>query len=288
MRLVRSVRVMSELGGGWRRLGRRVSLVPTMGYLHEGHVELMRRGRREVGGGGMVVVSIYVNPVQFGPEEDLGRYPRDLRRDKGLCVEEGVDVVFAPSDEEMYVGEKGAEHSTFVTEEVLARGLEGASRPGHFRGVTTVVLKLMNLVQPEVAVFGAKDWQQAAVVKRMVRDLNVAARVVVVPTRRERDGLAMSSRNVYLSEAERSQAVVLWESIRAARRAVRLSGGGVRASWLRRELVGMIEARPAARVDYVEFFDGETMRPLEVVRRGAHLAMAVYVGKTRLIDNGRM
>jgi pantoate--beta-alanine ligase len=188
----------------------------------------------------------------------------------------------------MYVRGRGEEHSTYVTEEVLARGLEGASRPGHFRGVTTVVLKLMNLVQPEVAVFGAKDWQQAAVIKRMVRDLNVPVRVVVVPTHRERDGLALSSRNVYLNEVERSESVVLWEAIRAARRSVRLSGGGVRASRLRRELVGMIEARPAARVDYVEFFDGETMRPLEVVRRGAHLAVAVHVGKTRLIDNGRM
>jgi pantoate--beta-alanine ligase len=273
---------------GWKRRGIRVGLVPTMGYLHEGHLSLVRRARRAVGGKGRVVVSIYVNPMQFGPREDLARYPRDLGRDKLLCREAGVDVVFAPTDKGMYAEKVGGGHSTYVVEEALSKGLEGAARPTHFRGVTTVVAKLFNLVLPEVAVFGAKDYQQGLVIRRMARDLNFGVRVLVTPTHRERDGLALSSRNGYLSESERAQAVVLWQAIKEARRAVRSSRTGVSAAQLIRELTWLIETRPAARVGYVAFFDPETLEPVERVRAGVHMALAVQVGKTRLIDNGRV
>src|SRR5688572_2594426 len=178
----------------WRRKGARVGFVPTMGYLHAGHIWLVKRARQLVGPKGIVVVSIFVNPTQFAPTEDLARYPRDLARDRQLCREAGTDVLFVPREKEMYPGG----FSTYVVEEKLSRSMEGASRPTHFRGVTTVVLKLFNIVLPDVAVFGAKDFQQAAVVRRMVRDLDVPVKIVVAPTMRERDGLAMSSRNKYL------------------------------------------------------------------------------------------
>jgi pantoate--beta-alanine ligase len=284
MRVVTSVRAMARRARGWRREGSRVGFVPTMGYLHDGHLSLVRRARREVGESGVVVVSIYVNPTQFGPGEDLKRYPRDFRRDRALCREVGVDVIFAPSDQEMY----GAEPSTFVAEEGLSRGMEGASRPTHFRGVCTVVTKLFNLVQPELAVFGEKDWQQAAVIQRMVRDLNLPLRIVVAPTSRESDGLAMSSRNARLSEDERAQAVVLSQAIHEARRRVRASAGGLPAAKLCRELTRWVERQPLARVDYIEFFDPATLRPVSRVGRGARMGLAVWMGTTRLIDNGRL
>jgi pantoate--beta-alanine ligase len=268
----------------WRREGCRVGLVPTMGYLHEGHLSLVRRAREEASNSGVVVVSIYVNPTQFAPGEDLDRYPRDLRRDLDLCRRVGVDVVFAPSDQEMY--EEG--FSTYVMEEKLSRSMEGASRPTHFRGVTTVVAKLFNLVQPDVAVFGEKDWQQAAVIRRMVRDLNMPVRMVVAPTLREPDGLACSSRNARLSELERSQAAALWEAIQEARRRLRASDRGITAARLRKDLTDRIEKRPAARVDYIEFFDPSTLQPVERLGTGVRMALAVWMGKTRLIDNGRL
>jgi pantoate--beta-alanine ligase len=267
-----------------RRSGVRVGLVPTMGYLHEGHLSLMRRARRLVGSSGRVVVSIYVNPPQFGPGEDLSRYPRDLDRDKALCRRAGVDVVFAPSDGEMY----REAHSTYVTEDVLSRGWEGKVRPAHFRGVATVVAKLFNLVLPSVAVFGAKDYQQAQVVRRMVRDLDFPVRVVVAPTWRERDGLAMSSRNVYLSPSERERAVVLAQAIRKARRLVRSRRGGIPVGRMVREMRAMIEAKPGVRVDYAGFVDPETLEPVARVGKGVRVVLAVRVGKTRLIDNGSL
>lgn len=278
---------MQRLALGWRRRGVRVGFVPTMGSLHDGHVSLMARARRQVGAEGVVVVSIYVNPTQFGPREDLARYPRDWAGDRRRCRGAGVDVVFMPSDGEMYAGREAGGYSTYVVEEGLGRGMEGASRPTHFRGVTTVVAKLFNLVLPEVAVFGAKDYQQAAVVRRMVADLNFAVKIVVAPTVRESDGLAMSSRNAYLSAAERREATVLWESIRWARAAVRRRGE-VEAARLRREVAALVAGRPSCHLDYVEFFDGESLAPVRGVRRGVHMALAVRVGKTRLIDNGRL
>ena len=277
---------MQRLGRAWQRAGVRVGLVPTMGYLHAGHLSLVQRARRLVGRGGKVVVSIYVNPTQFGPKEDFSRYPRDLRRDAGLCREAGVDVIFAPDDAQMYPRGEGVGFSTFIVEESLTRGMEGKSRPTHFRGVTTVVAtKLFNIVRPELAVFGAKDYQQAAVVKRMVRDLNFPLRVVVAPIFREADGLAMSSRNKYLVGDLRVQAPVLWRSLQKARAKVRNAARPLPAARLKAELKRLIERAPAARLDYVEFFDPDTLVPAPSVTRGTHMALAVFVGKTRLIDN---
>lgn len=217
MRIVNTIRSMQRLARSWKRSGQAVGFVPTMGYLHQGHVDLMHRARKEVGPHGIVVVSIYVNPTQFSPTEDLSRYPRDFARDRRLCREAGVDVLFFPSDAEIYPQRDTGGYSTYVSEELLSRGMEGVSRPTHFRGVTTVVAKLFNLVLPDVAVFGAKDFQQAAVVSRMVKDLNFPLRMVVAPTTRESDGLAMSSRNAYLSPEQRRQAICLWKAIGTAR-----------------------------------------------------------------------
>lgn len=286
MQVVRSPVAMQRLALRWRRHGVRVGFVPTMGYLHEGHLSLVRTARRRVGKSGRVVVSIYVNPTQFAPTEDLARYPRDLQRDLDLCRKTGADVVFVPSDAEMYPGRPEGQFSTYVVEESLSRGMEGASRPTHFRGVTTIVAKLFNLVQPAVAVFGAKDWQQASIIKRMVADLNFPSRILVVPTVREPDGVAMSSRNKYLVGNLRGQATVLSRSIKMARGAV--SKGSVSASRLKAAVQKIIATAPDARLDYVEFFDAENLVPVRQVSRGAHMALAVFVGQTRLIDNGRL
>jgi pantoate--beta-alanine ligase len=288
MQIVRTVAAMQRLGRGWRRAGVPVGLVPTMGYLHAGHLSLVRQARQGVGQRGKVVVSIYVNPTQFGPNEDFSRYPRDLRRDAALCREAGVDVIFAPGDEQMYVRGDGTGFSTFVVEDALARAMEGKSRPTHFRGVTTVVAKLFNIVQPELAVFGAKDYQQAAVIRRMVRDLNFPLKLVVAPILREADGLAMSSRNKYLVGDLRPQALVLWRSLQIAKAAVRKVARPIPAARLRAELKQFIERAPAARLDYVEFFNPDTLFPVLKVTRGVHVALAVYIGKTRLIDNVRL
>jgi len=286
MRVIGDIDKMQSQAGRWLRQGVRVGFVPTMGHLHEGHLALIERARREIGSKGVVVVSIYVNPAQFGPKEDFGSYPRDFQRDRALCREAGVDVVFAPSDAAMYPGKAEGGFSAYVVEERLSRVMEARSRPTHFRGVTTVVAKLFNIVRPEVAVFGAKDWQQSAVLKRMVSDLNIPVKMIVSPTVRERDGLALSSRNHYLSPEQRRQATVLQHSIQHARKRVRRAG--VSAARLRSEVQRLIAERPEARLDYVEFFDGETLAPAKQVRRGTHMALAVFIGKTRLIDNGRL
>jgi len=279
---------MQRLALRWRRAGLRVGFVPTMGYLHDGHLSLVRRARRAVGRRGMVALSIYVNPAQFGPKEDFTKYPRDLAQDVALCRRAGVDVVFAPTDAGMYPSPPGAGFSTYVVEEELSQRMEGASRPTHFRGVTTVVAKLFNIVQPDVAVFGAKDFQQAAVIRRMVRDVNFPVRVIVSPTVREVDGLALSSRNRYLTGGLRRQAAVLSQAIGRARQAVSSGGGRLRAAGLRRDLKAFIERQPDARADYIEFFDPETLRPVREVQPGTHLALAVFVGTTRLIDNAAL
>jgi pantoate--beta-alanine ligase len=288
MQTIRSVAAMQRLARRWQREGRRIGFVPTMGYLHDGHLSLARRARQAVGQAGRVVVSLFVNPTQFGPAEDLKKYPRDLRRDKRLCRAAGVDAVFAPGDAAMYPPGDAEGFSTWVTEEKLSRAMEGRSRPTHFRGVTTVVAKLFNIVLPDVAVFGAKDWQQAAIVRRMTRDLNFPVRIIVAPTRRERDGLALSSRNKYLTGALRGQATVLWQAIRRARAVVRAGRRPVPTARLQRELKRLIERQPDARVDYIEFFEPETLRLASQIGRGAHLALAVFVGQTRLIDNARL
>jgi pantoate--beta-alanine ligase len=288
MQTVTSISAMQRLALKWRREGRRIGFVPTMGYLHQGHLSLVQQARRRVGAREKVVVSIYVNPTQFGPKEDFSRYPRDLKRDLRLCRESGVDVVFVPSDRDMYPQKDGGGYSTFVVEEQLSKRMEGASRPTHFRGVTTVVAKLFNLVLPDIAVFGGKDFQQAAIIQRMAANLNWPVRIVVAPTLRESDGLAMSSRNKYLEGDLRAQAQVLWRSIQKAKAAVKASRKPLASETLKRDLKHLIEAEPAARVDYVEFFDPVTLEPQERVSRGAHLALAVYIGRTRLIDNARL
>jgi len=288
MRVVTSVAAMQRLAMEWNQSGSPVGFVPTMGYLHAGHVSLVRKARERVGKRGVVVVSIFVNPTQFAPTEDLASYPRDLQRDKKLCRGAGVDIVFVPGNPQMYPAKPGANFSTYVVEDALSRGMEGLSRPTHFRGVATVVAKLFNIVRPDIAVFGAKDFQQAAIVKRMTRDLNFPVSIIVAPTVREPDGLALSSRNKYLSADERAQAAALWQAIRQARQTVRASTQPIPASRLNSELKWLIETRPAARVDYIEFFDPDTFQPLAKVERGAHIALAVFVGKTRLIDNGRI
>jgi len=272
----------------WARAGTEIGLVPTMGYLHEGHLSLVRRARSLVGPKGKVVVSIYVNPTQFSPTEDFAHYPRDLKRDLKLCRAAGVDVAFAPPDEEMYPNQANAAFSTYVVEEMLSRGMEGLSRPTHFRGVTTVVAKLFNIVQPQMAIFGAKDFQQAAVVRRMVRDLNFPLKIVVAPTHREPDGLAMSSRNKYLAGDLRQQALVLWRAIQRARAATSRSQKPLSATRLKTQLKTIFESQPSARLDYVEFFEPETLRPSDKVSSGTHMALAVFIGKTRLIDNARL
>ena len=288
MRILTAVRAMQRQALAWRRRGVRVGFVPTMGYLHEGHLSLVRRARRLVGAQGQVVVSIYVNPAQFGPREDFSSYPRDLARDKRLCRDAGVDVLFVPSDRQMYPGEGANAFSTYVVEEQFSKGMESHARPTHFRGVVTVIVKLLNLVLPDVAVFGAKDFQQAAILKRMVRDLNFPTQIVVAPTRREPDGLALSSRNEYLSPDERQQAVTLWQAIQLAKQTVRAAGSPVLANRLKAKLRRFIETQPAARVDYIELFDPKTLQPVAQVKRGTHLALAVFIGKTRLIDNARL
>lgn len=277
---------MQQLARKARVAGRPIGLVPTMGYLHAGHIGLAQEARRRVGPKGLVVVSIYVNPTQFAPTEDLAKYPRDFQRDARQCRAAGVDVIFAPAD--LYPGKATGDYSTYVIEEQLSQGMEGASRPTHFRGVTTVVAKLFNCVLPDVAVFGAKDWQQAAVVQRMVRDLNFPLKLIIAPTRREPDGLAMSSRNRYLNPEERRQATVLWRSQQWARSRVRKTRVGVKSSLLKAEIAARVALEPAARLDYVEFFDSVNLRPTDTVTRGTHMALAVFVGRTRLIDNGRL
>lgn len=291
---------MQRLAKQWQHAGKRIGFVPTMGYLHAGHISLVRDARRRVGKRGGVVVSIYVNPTQFAPTEDLSKYPRDLKRDLKLCRAAGVDIVFTPSDKEMYprVGSSRRDDrtaqraiptyfSTYVAEEILSRTMEGASRPTHFRGVTTVVAKLFNMVLPDVAVFGQKDFQQAAIIKKMVSDLNFPVRIIVAPTKREPDGLAMSSRNKYLVGNLRSQATVLWSAIQVARATIKKSKT-FPATKLKAAVKKLVECEPDARLDYVEFFDPDTLIPVSQVTSGTQIALAVFVGKTRLIDNERL
>jgi pantoate--beta-alanine ligase len=286
VKVIASIAAMQRLARRWKRAGIKVGLVPTMGCLHAGHLSLVRVARRRVGKNGVVVASIYVNPTQFGPTEDFSKYPRDLKRDLKLLRELGADVVFTPADVEMYPGKADGHFSTYVVEEKLSQGMEGASRPAHFRGVTTVVAKLFNLVLPEVAVFGQKDFQQAAIIQRMAADLNFPVKIILAPTLRESDGLAMSSRNQYLDAEQRAQAVILFHALQAARVAVK--NKSISAAQLKKDLRALITVAPLARLDYVELFDPETLTPARRAKRGTHMALAVFFGKTRLIDNARL
>jgi pantoate--beta-alanine ligase len=282
VRIVTEINAMQRLGRQWQRAGCPVVLVPTMGFLHRGHVSLMERAWRLAGPRGKVVVSVYVNPTQFGPKEDFSKYPRDRARDLRYCRVAGVDVFFAPDDDAMYP----PEFSTFVLEEKLSARMEGASRPGHFRGVTTIVAKLFNIVLPTMAIFGAKDFQQAAVVRRMARDLNFPLKIVVAPTLREADGLAMSSRNSYLHPVQRRQATVLCRALQHARNSVACHPAS--AARLQKEIRCLVAAESEARLDYVEFFNAATLEPAKIVSPGTQMALAVFVGRTRLIDNNEL
>jgi len=288
MKVVSSVGPMQRLALQWKAKSKQVALVPTMGYLHAGHISLIERARKAVAKKGIVVVSIYVNPTQFAAGEDLSRYPRDLPRDKTLCSKAGVDFIFNPSDAEMYPGKAEGTYSTYVSEVNLSKPMEGNSRPGHFRGVTTVVAKLFNIVLPEVAVFGAKDFQQAAIIQRMAKDLNFPIKIIVAPTVREADGLAMSSRNKYLQGDLRRQALSLWQAIQAAKGTVKAATQPVDAARLKDYLRKFIEQQPDAKVDYVEFFNSETLQPTPTISRGTQMALAVFIGNTRLIDNATL
>jgi pantoate--beta-alanine ligase len=276
---LQNVRTISQIRRVVRAASAPVILVPTMGALHAGHAELIDRARKLAGKSGLVVVSVFVNPTQFGPKEDFARYPRPLAADRRLCATHGADAIFHPEPEEMYP----ADFSTWVNEERVSGALCGVSRPGHFRGVCTVVLKLFTIVQPAAAVFGLKDFQQCMVIRRMVRDLNLPVRIIAVPTVREADGLALSSRNRYLSADEREQASVLRRALLATESAFRR--GEKNAAKLRALVLKTIAEAPLARVDYVEVRDGETLAETKIARGGCVIAIAVYFGRTRLIDN---
>jgi pantoate--beta-alanine ligase len=277
MRSIIRVADMQAYAGEERRRGRRIGVVPTMGFLHDGHASLIRRAREL---SDTLVTTVFVNPAQFGPGEDFERYPRDLDRDRDLARQAGSDVLFHPSGEEMYP----AGFRTSVEVEGVSNVLEGAFRPGHFRGVTTVVLKLLHITMPHAAVFGQKDAQQAFIVQSMVRDLNMDVAIVVAPTVREPDGLAMSSRNIYLLPDERRRAASLWRALRHAE--ARLREGMRSADALRGELEAVLLNSDPSRIDYIAFIDPATFREYAgEVDRPLLVALAVRFGGTRLIDN---
>lgn len=275
MKIVGTVKEVREQVKEWKKQGLSVGFVPTMGYLHEGHKSLMDAARK---GNDKVVVSIFVNPMQFGPTEDLATYPRDLDHDAALCESAGIDLIFHPEAEEMY--EK--DFCSFVDMTGLTEGLCGKTRPIHFRGVCTVVNKLFNIVTPDHAYFGQKDGQQLAVIKRMVRDLNMDIEIVGCPIVREEDGLAKSSRNTYLSSEERKAALILSKTVALGKELAKTEKD---ANKVVEAMKKNIETEPLAKIDYVEAVDALSMAPVEKLEGTCMLAMAVYIGKTRLIDN---
>lgn len=277
MEIVNSAKEMQRLSEGYRLRGKEIGFVPTMGYLHEGHLSLVRQAKRD---NDVVFVSIFVNPLQFAPNEDYESYPRDIERDERLLKDEGVDVLFYPTVEDMYPDG----FQTYVEVQNLTKVLEGKSRPTHFRGVTTVVLKLFNITKPHRAYFGKKDAQQLIVIRRMVHDLNLDVEIVGMPIVRESDGLAMSSRNKYLNKEEREQAVCLY---RALERAEELIGSGVLdADRIKREMESVIKGYPLAEIDYISVNRISDLEELKTVEKGNTLvSLAVRIGKTRLIDN---
>lgn len=275
MKIVKTIKEVRECIMEWRREGLSIGFVPTMGYLHEGHQSLINQAAEN----DRIVVSIFVNPMQFGPKEDLASYPRDLERDSRLCEENGVDLIFYPEPEEMYE----ADFCSYVDMSVLTEELCGLSRPVHFRGVCTVVLKLFNIVTPDRSYFGEKDAQQLAIIKRMVRDLNINVEVIGCPIIREMDGLAKSSRNTYLNVDERKAALVLYESIQIGKKLIQ--DGERDAAVLIRAMKEFIEKEPLAKIDYLKAVDAMSMSQVEKLDKRVLVAMAVFIGKTRLIDN---
>jgi pantoate--beta-alanine ligase len=276
LKLVDSIARMSTLSRMFRKEGKAIGFVPTMGYLHDGHLSLVRAARKHTD---VVVMSVFVNPLQFGPKEDFERYPRDLKRDENLASSAGVDIIFCPSAKEMYP--EG--YSTYVNVEGLSETMCGSSRPGHFRGVATAVAKLFGIVRPDIAYFGQKDAQQAAIIRRMVRDLNMGIEIKVMPIVREKDGLAMSSRNTYLSESERSDAAVIHRSLAKAEE---LIASGERDA---KRVVALIRAvlseHPSVRTEYISIVGADDLDELDAISKDAIVAVAASVGRTRLIDN---
>ena len=274
MKIIHTIQELRELLHIWRAERDTIGFVPTMGFLHDGHGALMKAARQD---NDRVVLSVFVNPTQFGEHEDLEAYPRDLKGDAELASSCGVDVIFAPTPEEMYQNPKA-----FVDIVDLSNTLCGVTRPIHFKGVCTVVTKLFNIVQPTRAYFGEKDAQQLAIIRKMVKDLNVPITIVGVPIVREADGLARSSRNTYLSAEERQAATILYKSIQVGKEQIKM---GMPASELISSMKSVIQGEPLARIDYVSVVDAETMQIVELIDRPVLVAMAVYIGKTRLIDN---
>ncbi|MCM8784179.1 MAG: pantoate--beta-alanine ligase [Candidatus Omnitrophica bacterium] len=276
MKIVRKIKRMQNLVKDLKQKGKTIGFVPTMGYLHNGHLSLARQARKD---NDFVVLSIFVNPLQFGPKEDFKRYPRDFKRDMRLAKEVGVDIIFIPQDKEMYP----QDYVTYVEVERLTKKLCGRFRPGHFKGVTTVVMKLFNIVNPDVAYFGQKDAQQARIIEKMVEDLNMNIKIKILPIVREKDGLAMSSRNVYLSPQERERAVCLYEALKKAEEMV--SQGIRNAEKIRREIKKVLAKKKVYRIDYIEVVDAKTLTPLNKLEGKILIALAVWIGRTRLIDN---
>lgn len=271
MKIFREPLKLQKWAKALSKAGKTIALVPTMGYLHEGHLSLIETAKKK--GADEIIVSVFVNPVQFGPNEDYEKYPRDEKADLAKCRAAGATAIFFPTPANMYLDR----HSVYITEEDLSTGLCGARRPGHFRGVCTVVGKLFNLAHPDFAVFGQKDYQQAQVIKRMVRDLNFDLKIVVAPIVREPSGLARSSRNTYLSAEEKERALALSQSLKSI-----TVGKTVAAE--RKRVTAFLE-KAGLTVDYVEFVDGETLQPVKKTAKGVCVLLAVYDGKTRLIDN---
>lgn len=276
MKVVKSVRKMKSYSESIRKRGGKIGFVPTMGFFHEGHLSLMKEAKKVAD---TVVVSIYVNPTQFGPQEDFSKYPRDFDRDLKMAENVNVDCIFYPSDREMYP----THFQTYVDVEKVTRNLCGMSRPGHFRGVTTVCNKLFNIVKPHVAVFGKKDFQQFMAIKRMVDDLNMDLEIIGYPTVREKDGLAMSSRNKYLSGNQRQSALSLFKSLKLAQKMY--SAGETKSSSIITKAEKLITKAPFTTIDYIKICDAETLKDIAKVNDKTVMALAVRVGKTRLIDN---
>lgn len=276
MEIVKEISKMKEISKFWKRQGYKIAFVPTMGFLHGAHLALVKKAKEL---GDKTVVSIFVNPLQFGPKEDFREYPRDLERDLALLEKEKVDAVFIPETEEMYP----PDFQTYVEVTKLTTGLCGAFRPGHFKGVTTVVLKLFNIINPDIAIFGEKDYQQLQVIKQMIKDLNLDIEIVAHPTVREKDGLAMSSRNIYLSSAERESAISLYKALLLAQKLVK--EGEKDSQKIKEEMEKFIYSFPFTKVQYIEFVDPQTLDPIDKINKPVLCALAVYVGKARLIDN---
>ena len=270
---------MQDYSKRLKQQGKSIGLVPTMGYLHEGHLSLIRRSVKE---NDVTVASIFVNPAQFGPKEDFSRYPRDFRRDEGMLKAAGTDVIFYPNVNQMYP----QPYYTYVDVEFLTGGLCGGSRPGHFRGVATVVTKLFNIVKPDVSYFGQKDAQQAAVISKMAEDLNMDLKIVEMPIVREKDGLAMSSRNTYLSPSERRDAAVLYKSLILAKKLIRNRERS--PAVIIKRMKELINQKRSSKIDYIEIVDTGTLRSVKKIEGEVLIALAVYIGKTRLIDNMKL